>query len=101
MDEFGHGGLICPIKGVGSTEYSEVGFEFLIYSFSFSVSLRVVCRGWGEFVSEYPTKFFLESGHKLRSSVRDDIVKESKSSVKFSEDDGSNSFSGGGFLCRA
>ena len=43
VDEFGHRGLVSPFGGVGSAEYSEIGFNFLVYSFGFSVSLRVVC----------------------------------------------------------
>ena len=37
MSEFGVGDIIGPGSGVISTEDSEVGFDFLVYSFSCSI----------------------------------------------------------------
>ena len=44
MNEFYHRDLFGPVRGVCSTENSEVGFKFLVDSFGFSISLGVVSR---------------------------------------------------------
>ena len=45
MVEFCGGEEPCPFSQVIGAEYAEIGFEFLISSFSLSVSLRVVGGG--------------------------------------------------------
>ena len=45
--KFSHGDLISPIRGVASAEYLQVSFKFLINSFHFSISLRVISGGKG------------------------------------------------------
>ena len=45
MVEFCGGEELRPFSWVIGTEYAEIGFEFLIGSFSLSVSLRVVGGG--------------------------------------------------------
>ena len=45
VDEFHHGNVICPCFRVRTTEDVEVGFDFLIESLCFSISLGVIyCR---------------------------------------------------------
>ena len=45
MVEFGGGEVLHPFSRVIGAEYAEIGFEFLIGSFSLSVGLRVVGGG--------------------------------------------------------
>ena len=45
VDKFGHGDVIYPCFRVGTTEDLEVGLNFLVEPFCFSVSLWVVCSG--------------------------------------------------------
>ena len=45
VDKLGHGDMVSPGFRVRTTEDAEVGLDFLIESFHFSVSLRVVCCG--------------------------------------------------------
>ena len=45
MVEFCGGEELCPFSRVIGAEYAEIGFEFLISSFSLSVGLRVVGGG--------------------------------------------------------
>ena len=47
MGEFGMGNIIGPRSRVVSAEDSKVRFDFLVYLFSFSVSLRVIGSGEG------------------------------------------------------
>ena len=42
VSEFGVGDVIGPRSGVVSTEDSKVRFDFLVYSFGFSIRLGVV-----------------------------------------------------------
>ena len=45
MVEFGRGEELCPFSRVIGAEDAEIGLEFLIGSFSLSVSLRVIGSG--------------------------------------------------------
>ena len=45
VDELGHGDMVSPGFRVRTAEDMEIGFDFLIESLRFSVSLRVVCCG--------------------------------------------------------
>ena len=47
VSKFGMGDVIGPRSGVVSTEDSKVHFDFLVYSFSFSVRLGMVGGGKG------------------------------------------------------
>lgn len=99
VNKFCHRGLVCPFRRVRSAKYPKVGFKFLVYPFSFSISFRVVYRRYGEFISKYSSKFPLELGCKLWSSIRDDFVEKSKSGVEFSKNNSCDSFGSDGFLC--
>ena len=50
--EFCKGNVLCPGSGIGATEDPKVSFYFLVASFCFSIHLRVVGGGEGEFVTE-------------------------------------------------
>ena len=43
VDKLGHRDVVGPCFRVGATEDTEVGLDFLIEPFHFSVSLRVIC----------------------------------------------------------
>ena len=45
MDELSHGDMVSPCFRVRTAEDAKVGFDFLVESFHFSISLRVVCSG--------------------------------------------------------
>ena len=45
VDELAHGDMVSPCSRVRTAEDAEVGFDFLVESFRFSISLRVVCCG--------------------------------------------------------
>ena len=47
VDEFSEGNVLCPVSGIGATEDPKVGFCFLVDSFSFPISLRVIGSGEG------------------------------------------------------
>ena len=44
VDNLGHGDMVSPCFRVRTAEDAEVGLDFLVESFRFSISLRVVCR---------------------------------------------------------
>jgi len=50
VGEFSKRNLLDPRRRVCSTKDAEIGFDFLIDSFGFSVGLRVVGGGEGEIV---------------------------------------------------
>ena len=45
MDKLGHGDMVSPSFRVRTAEDAKVGLNFLVESFRFSISLRVVCSG--------------------------------------------------------
>ena len=49
--KFGHRDVIYPCFMVRATKEVEIGFNFLIELFSFSISLRVIGSGKGNFIS--------------------------------------------------
>ena len=98
VNELGHRDVVSPCFRVGTAEDAEVGFDFLVESLCFSVGLRVVYCGQGDFISEDASKFFCEVRSKLGAAVRDDFVKKSKVSIEFSKNDGGDSISGDCFL---
>src|SRR6266487_1327261 len=48
--------------------------DFLVHSFSLTISLGVESSGWGAFDPNKTIEFFHESGYKLGASVRDNFV---------------------------
>ena len=67
--EFHMGDFVSPEGGVRSTEDSQIGFDFLIDLFSFSIRLRVVGSGEEEIiVKEFPefssVAFFLSGNNE-------------------------------------
>ena len=56
--EFSEGNVLSPRCGICSTKDPEIGLDFLVYSFGFSISLRVVGSGESEFVTKEFSKFF-------------------------------------------
>ena len=45
MCEFCHRNKIGPLIGLSLAKHSEICFDFLVYSFSFSICLWMVCSG--------------------------------------------------------
>ena len=52
VGEFCEGNVLCPGSGIRATEDPKVSFYFLVDLFCFSVCLRVVGSGEGEFITE-------------------------------------------------
>ena len=80
MDEFGHQDVFRPFQRVMSTEGPEVCFNLGINSFCFPIRFGVIGGGEGKFVTKYSSEFFGESSGKLRSAIKNDLVKKSKMS---------------------
>ena len=74
MSKFCQWDPIYPIFLMSRCEESEVLFYFLIDLFCLTISLEVVCSGWGEIDPESGQEFFGKLGHKCGSSIRDDIL---------------------------
>ena len=68
-----------------------VGFKFLIYSFSFPISLRVIGHGESDVILEETGEFSGKSRRKLWSSVGDHLRVEAKSRENMSEKELSDS----------
>ena len=58
MVELGGGEELHPFSWVIGAEYAEIGFEFLIGSFSLSIGLRMVGSGESYVVVEEACQFF-------------------------------------------
>ena len=99
MSEFGMGDVISPGSRVISTEDLEVGFDFLVYSFGFSIQLGMISGGEGQVVFQEVSEFSSEGGGKLGSLVGDDFVVETEAEVYFVEEECSDAFGGDVFLC--
>ena len=99
--EFSHGNMINPCFRVGTTEDAEVGLHFLVESFCFSISLRVMGGIKGNLISKDVRKFFGEVCSELRTMIGYDFIKKSKVGIEFSENDGSNAIGSDSLLCRA
>ena len=56
--EFCMENFVSPGGGVRFTEDSQIGFNFLVDSFSFSVRLKVIGSGEGKIIVEEFSKFF-------------------------------------------
>ena len=52
MSELSKGDVLSPGSRVGATEDPKVSFHFLVNTFSFSIGLRMISSGEGEFVTK-------------------------------------------------
>ena len=85
MRKFGVGDLFRPRGRVISAEDSEIGFDFLVHTFGFSIRLGVVGGGEGEVVVQDLAEGFGKGGGELRTTIRDDFVIESEAEEDFVE----------------
>ena len=101
MRKFVMGDILGPGSWVVSTEDSEISFDLLVYSFSFSIGLWVISGGEGKVVFEEFPQFLSEGRGELRATVGDGFVVQAKAEENFVEEKGSDPFGGDGFLSRA
>src|ERR1700759_38706 len=80
MHEFCHRRISAPFLLFVCAEYSEISYEFLVYSFCFSIGLRVKRGAHAVINFKELTHFLKHFRCELWSSVRDNDVRESKSS---------------------
>ena len=99
VSEFSMGDVVSPRFRVVPTEDLEVRFDFLVYSFNFSIQLRVVGHGEGEVVFHELSKFASKGRCELGALVGYDFVVEAKAEVDFVEKECSDSFGSNVFLC--
>ena len=52
MGEFGEDDVLSPRSRIGAAEDPKIGFYFLVHTFSFPISLRVVGSGEGKFITK-------------------------------------------------
>ena len=95
------GDLINPGTGVASVEDPKVDFNLLIDMFYLTIRLRAVGSGEEKVIVKELVKFFGEGGCELWTTIRDDLVVESKVEVDFMEKEGSHPFSSDCFLSEA
>ena len=69
MGEFSKGNVLGPGSRVRATEDPKISFYFLVHTFSFPVSLRLIGGGEGKFVTEEFSQFFSESRGELWSLI--------------------------------
>ena len=101
MHKFSMGDIFSPGSRVISTEDSKVHFDFLVYSFGFSIRLWVISGGEGKVVFEEFPQFLSKGRGELRTAVRNDFVIKAKAEENFVEEKGGDPFGGDGFLGRA
>jgi hypothetical protein len=89
--------MVSPIRGIIATENAKVCFDFLVYSFRFSISLGMISGGKSEFISKNSSKFLGKFGGKLGSSIGDDLVEKAESYKKLFENNCGYTFSGNSF----
>jgi hypothetical protein len=81
MDKFCKRKVFDPCFRVGTTIDSEIRFQFLVEALSLSIGLRVIsgrrCNG---IIKEF-SKGSREFGNELGTTIRDDLIIESKSSI--------------------
>src|ERR1700760_3519829 len=80
MRIFCHRQISAPFLLFIGAKYSEIGFEFLVYSFSFSIGLRMKCSAHVVINFKELTHFLKHFGCELWSSIRNNDVREAKSS---------------------
>ena len=98
--KFGMRDVFNPCDWVISAVHPQVGFDFLVHTFSFSIGLWVISGGEGKVISEDSSEFFCEGRGKLQSAVRYDLFIEAKACVDFVEEKSGYPLSGSGFLGR-
>ena len=76
--EFCRGKELYPFSRVVGAKDAKISFEFLIGSLSLSIRLRMVGRGEANIILEEMSKFLSEGRGKLRASVGDESIMESK-----------------------
>lgn len=69
VSKFGMGDEICPRGGVISTVDSQICFDFLVYSFHFSIGLWVISGGKGQGIFEEFSEFLGECGGELWAAI--------------------------------
>jgi hypothetical protein len=100
VDEPCHGKVLDPIEGCRMAIDAKVGFQFLVQTFSLSISLGVIGDGKGNFIVEKSSKFFGKFRGELGSSIRNDFVIKTKSQENFLEKQLSDTFRCDVFLAR-
>ena len=86
MGEFSVRDVVGPRSRVVSTEDPKVGFDLLVYSFSFSVGLRMIGSRKGKVIFQEFSKFMGKGGCELRASVGDNFVIGAKVEIYFVEE---------------
>ena len=69
VGEFSKGNVLSPRSRVRAAKDLKISFYFLVHTFSFPVSLRVIGSGEGKFITKEFAQFLSESGGKLWSSI--------------------------------
>ena len=69
MGEFGKGDVLSPGSGVRATEDLKISFYFLVHTFGFPISLRVIGGGEGKFITEEFAQFLSEGEGELWPSI--------------------------------
>ena len=69
VGEFSKGDVLSPRSGVRTAEDPKICFYFLVHTFGFPISLRVIGGGEGKFITEEFSQFLSESGGELWSSI--------------------------------
>ena len=100
MVELGRRKELHPFSRVIGAENTEIGFEFLIGSFSLSIGLRVIGSGESYVVVEETCKFLSEGRSKLWTTIRNEgVVKTEAFEYKVKKQLG-NSCGVNGFVAR-
>ena len=100
MCEFGVRDVFDPRGWVISAVHPQVGFDFLIHTFNFSIGLWVISSGEGKVISEDSSKFLCEGQGELQSVVGYDFFIEAEVCVDFVEEKSGYPLGGGSFLGR-
>ena len=92
------GNSVSPGSRVRSTEDPQIGFNFLVDSFHFSVRLWMVGSREGKVIVKEFSKFFGKGRGKLWTTIRNDLVVEPKVEVDFIEKESGDPFCSDCFL---
>ena len=98
MCKFYMGDFVSPGSRVRSTEDPQIGFNFLVDSFYFSVRLGIVGDREGKVVVKEFPEFFGKGRGKLWTMIRDNLVVESEAEVDLVEKESDNPFCSNHFL---
>ena len=96
VGELHMGDLVCPGTQVGSAVDPKVCFNLLVDMFCLSIRLRVIGSQEEKAVVEELSKFLGKGGCELWTTIRDDLVIESKMEVDLMEKKGSYPFGSDG-----